>query len=152
MTTYSQDHKFSKVVSEAFRDIGNYEFVNPISSQPWGGRNRVIGRIRVFEKYLEGEDVIQARWLQMQAVAANPDDWRARDVGIEYLNKLMHERSNGTFWQEMEDIAKGLPSVIEYAEQACLPPPGVLRAMRHSHAIERRNKFEVVTSAPAKPA
>jgi len=149
MTTYTQDHKFSKVVSEAFRDIGNYEFVNPISSQPWGGRNRVIGRIRVFEKYLEAEDVIQARWLQMQAVAANPDDWRARDVGIEYLNKLMHERSNGTFWQEMEDIAKSLPSVMEYAEQTGALPPGVLRAMRHSHAVERRSKFEVVTSAPA---
>jgi hypothetical protein len=142
MSRYSQDHKFSKAIAECFRDIGEYQFVNPIDSYPWGGRNRVIGRIRVFEKYLQPEDTLKARWLQQQAVAAAPKDWEARDVGIVYLNKLMDERSGGKYIQEMSAIAQGLPSVMEYAEKEWGPTPGQLSAMKQKWALKRRSELQ----------
>jgi hypothetical protein len=157
MQPYSQDHKFSKTISECFRDIGEYQFVNPIDSYPWGGRNRVIARIRVFEKYLQPEDVLKARWLQQQAIAAvapNPtpgrgttiDGMRARETGIVYINKLLEERSDGKYMDEMSALSQGLPSVMEYAEAAWGPTPAQRAAMRQERVKELRGTMRVIST------
>lgn len=118
MSRYSKDHKFSEKIANCFRDLKIYEFVNPIDSYPWGGRNRIIGRIRVFEKYLNPEDVVYARWHDMQAAKhMSKMDHLTQEPGIQYLNKIMDERSNGKFWDEIIQISKTLPTVMEYAEQ-----------------------------------
>lgn len=117
MAQFTTDHKFSEKISRCFADMGVWDFINPISSQPWGGRNRVIARIHVFEKYLEPADVLQALWIHQQAKLNNPTDWRFHDKGIEHLNSLMLERSGGKFWDEMTEIAKDLPSVMDYAKK-----------------------------------
>jgi len=151
MSQYSMDHKFSQVVSECFRDIGEHQFVNPIDSYPWGGRNRIIGRIRVFEKYLKPEDVLHARWLQNQAMQSNPNDWRSREVGIEYVNRLMQERSGGTFEQEMDDIANAQPSVMEYAKQEYGPSPELVAQWKRERAQQRREGMQLVGSSGLLP-
>jgi hypothetical protein len=146
MQPYSKDHKFSKVIAECFRDIGEYQFVNPIDSYPWGGRNRVIARIRVFEKYLQPEDVLKARWLQQQAVAADPKDWAARDTGIVYLNQLLAERSGGKYLEELTAIARSLPSVMEYAEAEWGPTPAQLATIRQERIKVMRSSIHVVST------
>lgn len=118
MSRYSTDHKFSEKIALCFRDLRLYEFVNPIKSYPWGGRNRIIGRIRVFEKYLKPEDVAYARWHHMQAAKTmSEQELYFQEPGVQYLNKIMDERSNGKFWDEIEEVAKSQPTVMEYAEQ-----------------------------------
>jgi hypothetical protein len=132
MERYSQDHKFSKAVSECFAAIGEHMFVNPISSQPWGGRNRVIARMKVFEKYLRPEDITHAHWLQKQALQKASGDWRSREVGIEYLNKVMGERSNGTFWDEIASLQASGPTLFEYVEAEFGPHPSTTPAGRRA--------------------
>lgn len=118
MSRYTSDHKFSKLSAEQFAQIGHWDFINPISSQPWGSRSRVIARIRVFEKYLTDTDIHQAFWVMQQAVQKSPNDYNAEDAGIVYLNSLLHERSGGKYIDEMRDLAKTLPTAMQYAEAA----------------------------------
>jgi len=133
MKQFTTDHKFSEQVSKHFAEMGVWDFVNPISSQPWGGRNRIIARIRVFEKYLEPADVLQALWIHRQAKLGHPNDWQFSEKGLEHLNSLMLERSGGKFWDEMADIAKGLPSVMDYAkEEYGYPSPAQFVQMRRA--------------------
>lgn len=116
MTTYSKDHKFSKLASEQFAEIGHWDFVNPISVQPWGSRSQVVARIRIFEKYLTDDDVHQAFWVLQQAVKQQPNDYNAKDAGLVFLNQLLDERSSGKFWEEMKTLAKSLPTQMQYAD------------------------------------
>lgn len=145
MTQFTTDHKFSEKISRCFADMGVWDFINPISSQPWGGRNRVIARIRVFEKYLEPADVLQARWIHRQAKVNHPKDWRFDDKGVEYLNSLMLERSGGKFWDEMVEIAKDLPSVMDYAKKEYGYPTSA------EFARMRRAKMQLVSAPPSNP-
>lgn len=146
--SYSEDHSFSQAISECFCELGEYQFVNPVSSYPWGGRSRIIARIAIFEKYLKPEDVLHAVWLQRQAALDAPNDWRSKEVGIEYLNKIMGERSRGTFWDELNAIAKSLPTVMDYAEAEY--GPGMRAALAESKRKEvkqRRSEMRLVAVA-----
>lgn len=132
MNPFSPEHKFSKTVSECFAAIGEHQFLKGSASYPWGGRNRQIARIHVLNKYLEPEDVLHAHWLQQQAVQKDPKDWRSTEVGIEYLNKVMDERSGGTFRAEIEAIqAEGL-TLCGYMEQEFGPHPSTTPAARRA--------------------
>lgn len=138
---YSPDHKFSEVVSECFGEIGEHMFRNPISSYPWGGRNRVIARIKVFEKYLKGDDVITATWMQRQAVLKD-SSWRGREVGIEYLITLLDERSAGQWREEMDLLQAALPTLLDYMKAEWGYPTA------EQFATWRRAKMHVVKSPP----
>lgn len=132
MERFSTEHKFSKAVSECFAAMGEHQFINASTTYPWGGRNRIIARIAIFNKYLEAEDVLHAHWLQLQALQAAPEDWRSRDVGIEYLNKVMDERSDGKFREEMAELQEAGPTLFEYVEGAFGPHPSTTPAARRA--------------------
>lgn len=132
MEQFSQEHKFSKTVSECLAAMEEHQFLHGSESYPWGGRNRIIARIVVFDKYLEPEDVLHAHWLQLQALQQAPKDWRSREVGIEYLNKVMDERSNGTFRAEMDEIQKAGPTLFDYIEKTFGPHPSTTPAARRA--------------------
>jgi hypothetical protein len=132
MDQFSQEHKFSKTVSECFAAMGEHQFLNGSRAYPWGGRNRIIARIHVFNKYLEPEDVLHAHWLQQQATQKAPKDWRSSEVGIEYLNKVMGERSNGTFQAEMDAIQAAGPTLCGYVEAEFGPHPSTTPAARRA--------------------
>lgn len=139
---YTTDHSFSKAVSECFAELGDWSFVNPISCQPWGGRNSVVARIRICEKYLTTEDVFYARWLRQQAMAKD-SGWESRDIGMAYLSQVMNERSGDKWIQEMAAIAKGLPSVMDYAEAHFGLPTSA------HFAQSRRASFKVIEGSGA---
>lgn len=133
MDQFSQEHKFSKAVSECFAAMGEHQFLNGSRAYPWGGRNRIIARIQVFNKYLEPEDVLRAHWLQQQAMQKAPEDWvHNSEVGIVQLNKVMDERSHGTFRAEMEAIQKAGPSLFDYIEGEFGPHPSTTPAGRRA--------------------
>jgi hypothetical protein len=132
MDQFSQEHKFSKAVSECFEAIGEPQFLHGSTNHPWGGRNRVVARIQVFNKYLEPEDVLHAHWLQKQALQKAPDDWYSTEVGIVHLNKVMEERSNGTFRAEMAAIQAAGPTLIGYIEREFGPHPSTTPAGRRA--------------------
>lgn len=138
MAQFTADHKFSKVVAQCFADMGLYDFINPISSQPWGGRSRIVARIRIYETYLNSDDVFRARWMHSQAKLAHQNDWRFDDVGIEYLNSLMEERSAGKWREEMTALSNALPTAMGYALEAWpLPTSDEYARMRRArmHAV-----------------
>jgi hypothetical protein len=137
MNTYSNDHKFSKLASEQFAEIGHWDFVNPILVQPWGSRSQVVARIRIFEKYLTDDDVHQAFWVLQQAVKQNPNDYNAKDAGLVFLNQLLEERSAGKFWEEMKVLAKSLPTPMQYADEHFGVPSSneIAKAQRAQMAI-----------------
>jgi hypothetical protein len=141
MARFTSDHKFSRVVSQCFADMGLYDFINPISSQPWGGRSRTVARIRVYEKYLTPDDVLHARWIHRQAKLAHPREWQFGDKGIEYINTLLDERSAGGWHEEMEALAKSLPTAMGYAMEAWPLPSS------QEFARMRRAKMHIVPSS-----
>jgi hypothetical protein len=116
------DHSFPECAVNAFVVTGDYDFINPISSQPWGGRSQKIAKQRIFEKYLTTEDVMKAAWLQKQA-NLKPRTPDTQYTGCAYMNGLMEQRSNGQCWKEMQALAKSLPTPFEYAVDHFGPLP-----------------------------
>lgn len=144
MERFSPEHKFSKAISECLAELGEHQFLNGSDTYPWGGRNRIIARIAIFDKYLQPEDVLHAHWLQQQSLQKAPQDWRSMEVGIEYLNKVMDERSNGKFWDEMDALQQSGPTLFGYIEQAYGKPTWATPA-------GRRAVMHVVPTAVASP-
>lgn len=119
-----KDHSFPECAINAFVETGDWDFYNPISSQPWSVRSRVIAKQRIYEKYLTTEDVMKAAWLQKQAnQLPRTDD--SQYTGCAYMRSLLIERSEGLYLKEIEARQESLPGVMDYAQDAWgkLPEP-----------------------------
>lgn len=136
------DHTFSKNAVEAFLSIGDYDFHNPISLQPWMARSEKIAKQRIYEKYLKNEDIIKAAWLQKQA-NKTPFTYEREWVGFTYLRELLDLRSESSWRKEMSNLVELLPDVMGYAQEAYgeFPKPLVrLQLVHSSNSISMHNK------------
>jgi len=128
-------HQYSPKIAELFTKIGEYDFFNSIESQPWSSRNRVIAKQIVYQKYITPEDIVKAYWHQLEAKKVDPS-WHSDGAGAGYIKELLAERSNGRWNDEISELMKDMPTVMEYAsafykehpllsdqEAAVAPPP-----------------------------
>lgn len=145
------DHSFPKHAIKAFEVTGEYLFSHPISSQPWSVRSQRIAKQRIFEKYLTVDDIMKAAWLQKQS-DGKPQTIQSEYTGCAYLNSLLDERSQGLWRSEMQDLAKTLPTVLDYAQEEygeipskpshrpavlSLVPPGTIKAGTSTSQYEK---------------
>ena len=137
--SFSTDHRFSESESKAFAEMGEFQFINPISSYPWGGRSGKVARIRIFEKYLQTDDIFEALWRQRTAL----NQWDKKtpmhiitDIGIVHLNKIMDERSNNGFRLEIDNLARSLPTAWEYQVEAHQLPVMSKNSINKMHIVE----------------
>jgi len=140
------DHKFSKKAVEAFLSIGDCDFHNPISLQPWMARSAKIAKQRIYEKYLKNEDIIRASWLQKQA-NKTPFTYEREWVGFTYLRELLDLRSGNSWRTEMNELVELLPDVMGYAQEAYGEFPKPLVQL---HVARSANTFSVDNKEKAK--
>lgn len=147
MNHLSDAHKFSSQAVACLRAIGDYVFHNPLQTVPWGGRQHVLGRRYILQKYLTNEDLLQAYWVQETAKRTDPQ-WRHTEPGLSHLSKLLRERSGGLWQQEQAEYQKTTPSQAEYMEQEWGQESRRASAQyRKDAALRRRAVFELVRSS-----
>lgn len=113
------DHHFSKRVSNAFNEIGEYDFSNLVEHQSWSCRSRVIAKQRIYEKYIKPEDVYRAVMLQRNARNTEQGNWKAHYYwGQVYITEVLTERSGGLWKLEMKALMDNLPTEAEYRKKA----------------------------------
>lgn len=111
------DHLFSERVAKAFNEIGEYDFSNLVEHQPWSIRSRVIAKQRVYEKYINPEDVYRAIMLQRNTRNTPGTNFKTPYYwGQQYIKEVLEEKSGGTWIAEVSSLMKELPTVFEYAK------------------------------------
>lgn len=112
------DHHFSDKVVNAFEEIGDYDFLNPVDNQPWSTRSRVIAKQRIYEKYLLPQDIFKAVWHQRKARNSKGANFETPYYwGQQYIKEILNQRSKGNWKEEMANLIQSLPSVTDYAMQ-----------------------------------
>ena len=101
--------------------------------------------MRVFEKYIEPDDVLVAVWIHLRSKNSDPE-WSRKEAGACHIGGLMRERSGDGWHEEVARLEKELPSVLGYMEQAW--GEGT-RAVMADH---RRTQFRVVAGDPGAEA
>ncbi len=135
--------KYSRAIVKCWQILG-YPWWSEgyVELYPWGGRSSLIARMRVFEKYIEPDDVLAAVWIHLRSKASDPD-WSRKEAGACHIGGLMRDRSGGGWHEESARLAEELPSVLDYMEQAW--GEGTRAAM----AVHRRAQFRVVADDDA---
>jgi hypothetical protein len=130
--------KYSPAIVKCWQMLG-YPWWNEdyVKLYPWGGRSSLIARMRVFEKYIEPDDVLAAVWIHLRSKNSDPE-WSRKEAGACHIGGLMRERSGGGWHEEAARLAEELPSVLGYMEQVW--GEGTRAAM----AEHRRAQFRVV--------
>lgn len=144
MNQLQDEHKFSTQAVACLRSMGDYVFHNPLHTVPWGGRPHVLGRRYIMQKYLTNEDILQAHWVQEQAMRTDPL-WRHKEPGLSHLSKLMRERSGDRWQQEQHEYQQTTPSQLDYMEAEWGEETSLALALHcKDEAQRRRAAFQLV--------
>lgn len=132
---------FTPRVCRLLCDIGETALTQQHRNIGANVRNHYIARQAIFKKYLLPEDIAKAAWICAKDNREHPE-WNNTYSGIEYLNILLTERSQGRYLDEIKEIENSLPPPLGTDKGAAgFPMPALIAEMR---AQKKRDQFVVI--------